>query len=493
MKRRKPVEIVFAADQFEWLHTHLFRPDGDEQAAYAFAAPADGPDRLKLLVNHIVPMEREDFTIQNGGYLQLTDDAVKRVARYTYAEASDFSLIEIHSHPFAHERVGFSGIDYSQAKPRFAWFAKHMPQPFHHLMLVFGTDSADAMIYDPQTAQMDTIEGVTILSHPIKRYHLGKAERAARGDQYETRMTRQVQAFGAAGQSRVAQTRVGIVGLGGMGSAVAQQLAYLGVRDFVLVDADTVEVNNLNRFIGGSLKDATRKRRKVDVVTGMIKSIDPAATVTTFASAFPTAQSAAALKTVDVLFGCVDTHGSRLLLNTFAVQYMLPYIDIGVGIDADADGKVTEAGGQYRVVMPGGFCLECVRAINPTAASNDLLSPDQRKVHQQRGYIPSEDTPAPSVVFLNGTLASLAVAEFLNILTGYRAPQRLSYYFLHDQTMRAVDIHDRRADCAACLPTGRMAQGDLEPVLGLPGEKTLNLSTIPKPSDGRPDPAQQPG
>ena len=244
---------------------------------------------------------------------------------------------------------------------------------------------------------------------------------------------------------------------------------------------------------GATLKDANRRRRKIDVVADIIRAIDPSAKITGFNKTFPTAESAAALKTADVVFGCVDTHGSRLLLNTFAVQYMLPYIDIGVGIDADADGKVTEAGGQYRVVMPGGFCLECVRAIDSTAASNDLLAPDQRKVHQQRGYIPSEDIPAPAVVFLNGVLSSLAVAEFLNMLTAFRPAQRLTYYFLHDQTMRAVDVSDRRPDCAACIPTGRMAQGDLEQTLGLPGQSTLNLSTIPKPSDARPDPTQQPG
>lgn len=494
MTDRKPVEVVFAAGQFEWLHAHLFQPGGDEQAAYAFAAPADSGDRLRLLVHHIVPMERADFDIQNGGYLQLTEEAGRRIARYAYAEASEFSLIEIHSHPFAHERVGFSGIDTGEAKPRFAWFAKHMTQPFHHLMLVFGTDSADGMIYDPDSAEMVKIDGVTVLSHPIKRYEITPhAKPVALGDTYQTRLSRQVQAFGAAGQAAVAAIRVGIVGLGGMGSAIGQQLAYLGVRDFVLLDADTVETHNLNRLFGGTLDDAVNKRRKVDVASDMIRGIDPSARVTVLAEAFPTAATVSALKGIDVLFGCVDSNGSRLLLNAFAVQYMLPYIDIGVGIGADASGKLTEAGGQYRVVMPGGFCLDCVRAIDPIAASNDLLSPDQRKVHQERGYIPSEDIPAPAVVFLNGTLASLAVGEFLNMLTGYRTAQRLTYYFLHDQTMRTVDVGDRRPDCPTCIPAGRMARGDLEPVLGLPAAAAFNLSTIPRPGDGRSHPAQQPG
>mgnify|MGYP003382462184 CR=1 FL=1 len=62
----------FAADQFEWLHEHLFQPGGDEQAAYAFAAPADGPDRLKLLV--VKEGERADFRylpVQRGTCVEL--------------------------------------------------------------------------------------------------------------------------------------------------------------------------------------------------------------------------------------------------------------------------------------------------------------------------------------------------------------------------------------------------------------------------------------
>jgi len=489
VKTAHHVEVVFTGEQYEWLHAHLFQPNDDEQAAYAFAAPAKGPDRLKLLVHHILPLERTDFDIQNGGYLQVSAETARNLVSYTLD--SPFSLIEIHSHPFARERVGFSGIDTAEAKPRFDWFAQHTPATFHHVMLVFGTDSADGMIYDRTDKSMRQIGGVMILGHPFKRFAIGehRGARDRRRDPYSARMIRQTQAFGDDGQTLIAGARVGIVGLGGMGSAVAQQLALLGVRDFVLIDADALETHNLNRFIGGTPRDAARKRMKVDIVADLIRSIDSRARVRTYASKFPTAESAAALKTVDVLFGCVDSHGSRLLLNAFSVQYMLPYIDLGVGINADESGTITESGGQYRVVMPGGFCLDCVRAIDPVAAGQDLLPDDQRKLHQSRGYIPTEDIAAPAVVFLNQTLASLAVGEFLNLFTAYRAPQRLTYYFLHDQSMRSLHMDDRRADCAACMPTGRLARGDLEPVLGGEPPKPITLSTLPSPTHGRSDSA----
>ena len=65
----------------------------------------------------------------------------------------------------------------------------------------------------------------------------------------EDRFSRQILAFGEKGQSAIAHTKVGIVGLGGVGSFVAQMLAYLGVNEFLLVDDDIIEESNLNRLI----------------------------------------------------------------------------------------------------------------------------------------------------------------------------------------------------------------------------------------------------
>ena len=69
------------------------------------------------------------------------------------------------------------------------------------------------------------------------------------------RNDRQELAFGTEGQAKLRITKVGVIGLGGLGSQVVQQLAHLGVRQYVLVDADKMQDVNLNRIVGTTPED----------------------------------------------------------------------------------------------------------------------------------------------------------------------------------------------------------------------------------------------
>src|SRR5206468_1741580 len=91
----------------------------------------------------------------------------------------------------------------------------------------------------------------------------------------EVSFDRQVRAFGAAGQDRLREMRVGIVGLGGTGSIVLEQLAHLGVRRFLLMDPDFVERTNLNRLVGSTESDVGKS--KVEVATAYAKRINSSA------------------------------------------------------------------------------------------------------------------------------------------------------------------------------------------------------------------------
>lgn len=485
MTDTKPVDIIFTADQADRLRAHLFQENQDEQAAYAFVSPADSDECLRLLVHHLVTLGPDAFLEQNATYLEVKPEIAAQIAQH--ALEGDFGLVEIHSHPFADESVAFSATDTDYALPRFRWFAEQIAQAsgraFHHVMLVYGISSADAFYYNRADDAVQPVRRLLVLESPLQVTAIAPAEVSSAGSApdetgYAERTSRQIAAFGAEGQRQLAQIKVGIVGVGGIGGLVAQQLALLGVRRFVLVDADTLEVTNLNRFIGAALADAEAKRLKVEVITRAIQSIDPGARTTQFAEAFPTAAALAALKDVDVLFGCTDTHGSRLILNALSVQYLLPYIDIGTGIFTDGDGHITEAGGQFRVMLPGKFCLSCIDAIDSAQAMRDLLPLDARAEHQARGYIPTEDIPAPSVVFLNATLASLAVGEFLNLIAPYRESASVVYYFMQTQELRRIGA-SRSPDCVVCGAGGRLALGDLDYLPGL--EPARKLGGFPTP------------
>src|SRR6266487_2647066 len=110
--------------------------------------------------------------------------------------------------------------------------------------------------------------------------------------------------FGKAGQERLASTRVAIVGVGGLGSHVSQQLAYAGVQSLTLVDPDKVELSNLNRLVGAVPGDVGVE--KVNVIRRSVSSVNPDADVSTYADVLNGDTTGAAVAEVDVVFGCVD-------------------------------------------------------------------------------------------------------------------------------------------------------------------------------------------
>jgi len=84
---------------------------------------------------------------------------------------------------------------------------------------------------------------------------------------------RSVRAFGGAIQQTLGDLRVGLVGCGGTGSAVAEQLVRLGVRDLLLVDPDRLSASNVTRVYGSTPADVGQL--KVEVLAAHLKRIAP--------------------------------------------------------------------------------------------------------------------------------------------------------------------------------------------------------------------------
>jgi len=263
------------------------------------------------------------------------------------------------------------------------------------------------------------------------------------------RYCRQVIAFGREGQSKIEKTCVGIVGLGGIGSVVAQMLAYIGVQRYVLVDDDLVEMSNLNRLVGAVIEDAEKQVPKVAVTSRLIKSILPNPTIETCQSNLRSPEVLLTLsKEPNYLFGCVDNDGARLILTELAAAYELPLIDCGTGIIMKND-HVSDFGGHVVVATPGDFCLLCANEINLNIAKAELESPEEKRDRVAHGYGLCENEPAPSVISLNSLVASLAVTEFMMLATGMRPPLRkLTYHGLRGIVTHSKD--ESRSDCYIC-------------------------------------------
>ncbi len=261
----------------------------------------------------------------------------------------------------------------------------------------------------------------------------------------DQRYDRQLSFFGAAGQHVIRKTRVTIVGCGGLGSHIAQQLSYLGIPTVALVDADRVEWSNLNRLIGAVPADAREHRLKVRVLERTILSVLPDATVQAIPTTACDKRVFDAISRSDVVFGCVDNDAARLVLTHACSVYGVPYFDTASDI---VDG---EYGGRVMVSLDGDSCLVCLGELDQTdlrlgfSTAQDLVI-DQRIYGVDRRLLAGG---GPSVVSINGVVASLAVTEFIVWRTGLRLPKRLIRY--HGRECRIGESVDEPfANCYYC-------------------------------------------
>ena len=226
-------------------------------------------------------------------------------------------------------------------------------------------------------------------------------------------LTTQTDVTGTSGESALGKANVAVVGLGGGGSHVSAQLSHLGVGRLTLIDDDHVEQKHQHRIIGITPRDIRFVRLKTRVARRVSRNIGLGTALTLVEEKVPSPPALSALKSADVIVGCVDTLHSRRELQTIATRFAIPYVDIGLRIralspDSIADRRVS-IGGNVITYIPGGFCMWCCGFISEAKLAAEL---------DQFGYLQNAPGEA-QVVSLNGVLASQAVNEVLQILTGF--------------------------------------------------------------------------
>jgi molybdopterin-synthase adenylyltransferase len=263
---------------------------------------------------------------------------------------------------------------------------------------------------------------------------------------------RQIRAFGIEGQQMLRSTKVAIVGLGGTGSVVAQQLAHLGVSHFVLVDPDTVEESNLNRLVGASLADVGSN--KVAMAKRQIMVIQPQARCIEVVGDIVDEDIASHLLEVDFIFACTDSMASRAVMNQLAYQYLIPCIDVGVAVGV-INQEVQYITGRTQMLSPGLPCLVCTELLDAEQVRRELLSDEQRK---RDPYIVGASVPQPAVISLNSTMSSVAVTMFLAAATGIPSNARMVIYDAIRGTLRPNAL-EPRAHCIVCSYDGALGRG----------------------------------
>lgn len=206
----------------------------------------------------------------------------------------------------------------------------------------------------------------------------------------------------------LADTRVLIVGLGGGGSHIAQQLAHLGVGHIALVDPQTIDASNLNRLVGAIDADVKAQTPKVQIARRLIRGIRPWIDVEVSQTQWQAADHL--LRSAHIVFGCLDGFRQRMYLESAARRFMLPHVDIGMDVTRLSDDRYTIAG-QMILTLPDGPCMRCLGFLKTEHLDREENQYGNAGIN-------------PQVVWTNGTLASLAVGAFVRLMVPWSPNSR---------------------------------------------------------------------
>jgi molybdopterin-synthase adenylyltransferase len=363
------------------------------------------------------------------------------------ARQTGSGIVFVHSHPFT-DIAQFSAVDDAGEAHLSSFLKRRLPGPTHLALLLANSAFAARVL--------GTDASVRIISHGNKRCVISEPD--ASQEDLGPRYDRQVRAFGRSGQNVIGDLRVGIVGLGGTGSIVAQELAHLGVRHFTLVDPDLVDESNLNRLAGAGKRDIGQP--KVNVARRYIASVAMKHSMRTLQADVVRKSVAEKLLDLDFIFGCTDSHASRAVLNQIAYQYFIPTIDMGSTLVA-ADGHLTHIHGRVQILSPGLACLQCSGLLDANRVRQEMMTEVERATDP---YFVGAHEPAPAVMSLNGTVSSLAVTMFLDAVLDIGSPARHLLYDAMTPRLRVISVHPR-SNCYVCSKSGFLGTADSSELL----------------------------
>lgn len=427
------------------LTNHLLADPAQERVAVLFAGRHMTPRGWRLLARDWWAADQRDYMVQGAYHLEIEPGLWARAAKR--ARTTRESIVIAHSHPSDPDVPDFSPTDDAGERRLLPKLEARAPGP--HAALVASPGGLRARLHDSDADPTPLAVGPP-LTHSVPTTAL------------DARFDRQRIAIGSEGQALLSIMSVAVVGLGGLGSHVVQQLLHLGVGHLVAIDPDRIEPSNLSRVVGAKSSDARERAPKIAIARQLADELHASTRLTLIAGDVRESASVARLLEADFVFGCTDTQLSRLMLNALAHQYYVPVLDLGVELQLGGS-----MGGRVSAIGPDGGCLWCWGILSPDRIRLEQLPAELRAEYVRRGYVTDLDVEQPAVVSINGVVASLGVTEMLRRVTGLAAdhePAAMLLYRLGDGTVRRVGRVT--AKCVTCAgPTTGL--GELSDLLGL--------------------------
>ena len=357
--------VAMTAETDAALGAHVHKPGLQEDLTFAYWRPSRGRHRYSAILERLEMPGEGDRVLQ--GNVSFLPAYLRRVLAGT-PSGSGIALLHGHLGP---GWQGMSEDDVVAERDRLAGaVAGRTGLPV--VGLTRGTDGTwSARIWPRQGPR--SYARIWASDVRVVGRHLRISRPPAPPTAPSPRQVATASVWGREAQAALAAVRVGIIGLGSVGSLVAEALARTGVSHLTYVDFDRIEERNLDRTLGATSSDALVHTSKVDVAlrTGLASATAQPADFQAANVSLLQAEGLGIALDCDVLFSCVDRPLPRHVLNAIAYGHLIPVIDGGALARVRSDGRPLHIDWRIHTVGPDRTCLVCLGALRRSDVALD--------------------------------------------------------------------------------------------------------------------------
>ena len=234
----------------------------------------------------------------------------------------------------------------------------------------------------------------------------------------------------------------------------------------LICDPQEFESTNVNRVYGSSKSDDGKQ--KSAIAQRNLEHINTGTQIVVVDSDTFNKTAIKQLATCDFVFNCTDDEFSRAVASRLSLYYLIPVFDMGVEIDSSG-GVIKSVRGRVTTLLPGSPCVFCRGIATSDVISAEVMSrnnPEEYARQRKQGYVPELAGTAPSVVMFTTSVASAAVSEMLQRLTGLMGNDRTSTEVIlrFDESKMSTNTKRHREGCWCSRPE-YWGRGDVDSLL----------------------------
>lgn len=438
--------VAFTSEIDCQLVAHFDRGPEQEDLTFAYWRPSCGATRYTAILEHLALPSADERLLQDN--VAFTSDYLSRVLQ-NCPTGTGIALLHSHLGP---GWQGMSDDDVIAERDRLAGVVASVTG-LPLLGLTWGTDGTWSARFWLRAGrhQYERVwaESVRAVGRRLRLSFNPKLQPPSRTPPAQAAT---ISVWGERAQQDIARTHVGIVGLGSVGSIVAEALSRTGVQRLTFIDHDVVEERNLDRTLGAYKDDASLGTPKVSVARRLVEQSHTSEEVHVreVSQSLLSPQGIAHALDCDVLVSCVDRPLPRHVLNSLAYAHLIPVIDGGILARVSDTGKLLHVDWRVHTVGPEHACLYCLGALTRSDVALDRdgmlddpdyikgLNPAERERYRRR-----------NVFAFSLSVAAHEVLQLVGLITGNTRVGGIGAqtYHAYPGTMEVVEKTSCARDC----------------------------------------------